>query len=334
MSYNDDYEDYEEVFENDGSENGSENIHDIISDGEFEEVFEEDTPEQAASDRKNNAEYYLGVAAAVERDRNAKYSDEEIITEPKSPSATYTATNVTWTYKNKDIPPDINKELLEIIEYIECPINDDKTPIDIVQGKNMWYFKGFSQKCFVEYTVYLESKTCNIDIFRCDHHVSDLIPPGSGRCLLLKLLQTQINENQIEKVTITAKPLIYESEYEGKSDEEIEEYENARNIHLRKYYNDIGFMPKTIISDTTSNDNEFIAPIEQVIYNILIYKKSPIEIDEINRNLKSDLVETAGGYKKARKTKRKHKKTKRKTKQRIYKKTKRRLKRRQTKKKK
>jgi hypothetical protein len=93
-------------------------------------------------------------------------------------------------------------------------------------------------------------------------------------------------------------------------------------------------MPKTIISDTTSNDNEFIAPIEQVIYNILIYKKSPIEIDEINRNLKSDLVETAGGYKKARKTKRKHKKTKRKTKQRIYKKTKRRLKRRQTKKKK
>ena len=201
-------------------------------------------------------------------------------------------------------------------------------------GKNKWYFKGFSQKCFVEYTVYLQSKTCNIDIFRCDHHDSDLIPPGSGRCLLLKLLQALIIENHIEHVTITAKPLIYESEYEGKSDEEIEEYENARNIHLRKYYNDIGFMPKTVISDTTSNDNEFIAPIEQVIYNILIYKKSPIEIDEINHKLKSDLVETAGGYKKSRKTKRKrHKKTKRTRKQRRHKKTKRTRKQRQTKKK-
>jgi hypothetical protein len=330
------YEDYgdEDYYEDEDEENVSENAHDITSDGEFEEVFELDDIRQAAADRKENHEYYRKVAEEVARDRDAKYSDEEIIVEPKSPSAIYTATNVVWTYKKKGIPTDINNESLKIIEYIECPINDDKSPITITMGKNKWYFKGFSQKCYVEYTVYLQSKTCNIDVFRCDHHDSDLIPPGSGRCLLLKLLQALIIEKQIEQVTVTAKPLIYESEYEGKSDEEIEEYENARNIHLRKYYNDIGFMPKTVISDTTSNDNEFIAPIEQVIYNILIYKKSPIEIDEINHKLKSDLVETAGGYKKSRKTKRKrHKKTKRNTKQKRHKKTKRRTKQKQTKKK-
>jgi hypothetical protein len=320
MSYDEEEYNSEEYNSEDGNDASN------TSDGELEEVFEEDTPAAAAKDRKENSAYYLDVAAAVERDRDAKYSDEENDEdEPSSPVAEYTATNVTWTYENKNIPDDIDKELLKTIEYTECPINDDKSSINIRRGNNKWYFSGFSNKCYVEYTVSPGSEKCNIDVFRCNHDDDDVIPRGSGRCLLLKLLQSLIIEKQIEQVTVTAKPLIYKSEYKGKSAEEIEEFENAKNIHLRKYYNDIGFMPKKIISDTTSNDNHFIAPILQIIYNILIYRKTPSEIDEINRKLKSSSTESAGGFKKTRKTKRRrHKKTKRRIKRRQTKKTKRR----------
>ena len=293
--------------------------------GDYEEVFEVDNPESRQ----------LDIEAAeldedIIEDTGEEYSDEESSHGEDSPIlAEYAFTNVIWNYENKSIPDDINIELLEIIDYTDCPLNDDKTPINIRTSSRTWYFEGFKEECYVDYTINPGSKTCNIDVFNCNHDANVLIPKGSGRCLLLKLLQSLILEKQIEEVTVTAKPEIYESEYGTRTHKQRLEYEKERNIKLRKYYNDIGFMPIEAISDTTSESNKFTAPILQVIYNILIYRKSAGEIDIINRSLNSDSAETAGGYKKTKKTKkRRHKKTKRrqtkKTKRRQTKKTKRR----------
>jgi hypothetical protein len=276
--------------------------------GEYEEVFEVDNPESRQ----------LDIEAAeldedIIEDTREEYSDEESSHGVESPIlAEYTFTNVIWNYENKSIPDDINLELLEIIDYTDCPFNDDKTPINIIMSSSTWYFEGLEGECYVDYTINPGSKTCNIDVFNCNHNANELIPKGSGRCLLLKLLQSLILEKQIEEVTVTAKPEIYESEYGTRTPKQRVEYEKERNIKLRKYYNDIGFMPIEAISDNTSESNKFKAPVLQVIYNILIYRKSADEIDIINRSLNSDSAETAGGYKKTKKTKkRRHKKTKR-----------------------
>ena len=275
--------------------------------GDYEEVFEDDNPEN----RKLDIE-----AAKLDEDildMEQEFSDEESGHGVESPIlAEYTFINVIWNYENKSIPDGINIELLKIIDYTDCPINYNKTPIDIRTNSNTTYFKGFKEECYIDYTINPGSKTCSIDVFNCNHVGNELIPPGSGRCLLLKLLQLLILEKQIEEVTIIAKPEIHESEYGTRTHEQRLEYEKDQNIKLRKYYNDIGFMPIEAISDTTSESNKFTAPILQVIYNILIYRKSAHEIDVINRSLISGSAETAGGYKKTKKTtKRRHKKTKR-----------------------
>ena len=276
--------------------------------GDYEEIFEVDNPENRQ----------LDIEAAkldedIIEDTGEEYSDEESDHGVESPIlAEYTFTNVTWNYENKSIPDGINIELLKIIDYTDCPFNDDKTPINIIMSSSTWYFEGLEGECYIDYTINPGSKTCSIDVFNCNHKANVLIPPGSGRCLLLKLLQSLIIENQIEEVIVTAKPEIYESDYGTRTPKQRVEYEKEQNIKLRKYYNDIGFMPITSISDTTSEANKFTAPILQIIYNILIYRKSAHEIDVINRSLISGSAETAGGYKKTKKTKkRRHKKTKR-----------------------
>ena len=275
--------------------------------GDYEEVFEDDNPENRHLDIE---------AAKLDEDildMEQSYSDEETKDEVESPNASaYTFTNVTWNYENKSIPDGINIELLKIIDYTDCPINDDKTPITIRTSSNTTYFKGFKEECYIDYTINPGSKTCSIDVFNCNHKANVLIPPGSGRCLLLKLLQSLIIEKQIEEVTLTAKPEIHESDYGKRTPKQRVEYEKEQNIKLRKYYNDIGFMPISALSDSLSNDNNFTGPILQIIYNILIYRKSAHEIDVMNRSLISGSAETAGGYKKTKKTKkRRHKKTKR-----------------------
>jgi hypothetical protein len=316
------YEDEEQYENSDGDSQNTGNELFELGDGDsqasYQEVFEVDDPKQREADIKANPKYYSRVAAE-------EYSDEESSHGVESPIlAEYTFTNVIWNYENKSIPDDINLELLEIIDYTDCPFNDDKTPINIIMSSSTWYFEGLEGECYIDYTINPGSKTCSIDVFNCNHKANELIPPGSGRCLLLKLLQSLIIEKQIEEVIVTAKPEIYESDYGTRTPKQRVEYEKEQNIKLRKYYNDIGFMPITAISDTTSEDNKFTAPILQIIYNILIYRKSAGEIDIINRSLNSDSAETAGGYKKTKKTKkRRHKKTK-KTKKRRHKKTKRR----------
>jgi hypothetical protein len=283
--------------------------------GSLKELFEKDTNEERLQDieeaklyainnpknavklrkiletgrRKDDAEYDAEYGA----EHDARFAQPKIIDDLQNNYDVNYEPQI-WEYVSQRIPEHVieglTKILNEDLSFFFEGTEKSLFELEVIQGNHKYYFENHENDCYITYTAHKGAATFNIDDFFCHRELGDssrYLPKGSGQFLLLVLLQNLFKYRRYKFVTITALPLIKKSEIEGKTQEQL----NEDSVKLPKFYNAIGFDPLTILNETETSDNQFRAPILQVIYFTLVYKKTPEQISLLHEKLNSKTVE-------------------------------------------